>query len=62
MIYHQNQTRKLVWNALRSIHSSEGMIRVNYGVQHQDPINPLERLILEEFLSKDYKCIYFQIR
>lgn len=35
---------------------------MNYGIQHEDPINPLERLVTEEFLSRDYKCVYFQIR
>lgn len=39
--------RKPVWSALHNIHSSKGTTPVNCGIQHQAPISPLGRLILE---------------
>lgn len=44
---------------LHNIHSSK-VIPMNHGIQQQDPISPLEVLILKEFLSKDWECVVFK--
>lgn len=60
-MYHLNQTRRLVWGTLHATHSSKASSPC-HGVLPQEPISPSERLILEEFLSKDYKFVYFPVR